>query len=95
MIAHHYLWSSKRDDALTIYQLASYQQVISKLCLLLDNYGCNEALVMLSHLEHRMRTKQARVEDQMSTRHVHCTALAVYITFCRMAMVIRIGFDKL
>lgn len=49
--------------SLSYTQHTHTQQVISKLCLLLDNYGTNEVLVMLSHLEHRMRTKQVRMSD--------------------------------
>lgn len=42
-------------------QIKDYDdKVIGKLCLLVDCFGCNEAMAMLAHLEHRMRTKQAR-----------------------------------
>ena len=49
-------------------------QVISKLCLLLDGYGSNEAIVMLNHLEHRMRTKQASAKLKGSSVFKHWRA---------------------
>ncbi|GAX79011.1 hypothetical protein CEUSTIGMA_g6451.t1 [Chlamydomonas eustigma] len=38
-------------------------KVVSKMTQLVDNYGVDEALAMLTHLEHRMRTKQGVMKN--------------------------------
>lgn len=38
-------------------------KVVSKLSLLVDSWGVEQALAMLDHLEHRMRTKQGAMKN--------------------------------
>ena len=38
-------------------------KVVSKLSLLVDGWGCEEALAMLAHLEQRMRSKQGVMKN--------------------------------
>jgi hypothetical protein len=38
-------------------------KVVSKLSLLVDSWGLDQALAMLDHLEHRMRTKQGAMKN--------------------------------
>lgn len=61
------------------------EKVISKLCLLVDNYGTNEALSMMAHLEHRMRTKQVRPPQAACLRGSACWLLQSGLLVCSKA----------
>lgn len=50
--------------ASTSHQVKDFdEKVVNKICLLVDMHGAEEALAMLSHLEHRMRTKQGVMKN--------------------------------